>query len=130
MKLLGRAGLVVGVGLLVVPVWLLAYALSALLELDGEFQDWQTQTSQADIFGDSHAGRGDIKLLRWGVNPGESNLYFFIERYTKDGLEFDGSNGQTASVSYCFHFLDPDESPHTNAYGHFKAARDDEIESH
>ena len=87
------------------------------LELDGQFADWQGRPSHADPFGDSLSRKGDIRQLNWGVNPDQQYLYFFVERYTEDGLSFDGSNGHPGAVRYCIRFLSLDGEVDDDGHG-------------
>ncbi|MEW6276496.1 MAG: hypothetical protein AB1556_15485, partial [Bacillota bacterium] len=59
--------------------------------LDGIFGEWDGLAHITDPAGDGGVG-GDVMVFYWATNPGESNLYFMVER------AFPGYN--PVSVSY------------------------------
>lgn len=38
--------------------------------------------------------------MAWATNPGVSSVFFYLERWTTDGLPFDGSNGWRSNIEY------------------------------
>ena len=71
------------------------------IKLDGLFDEWSGQAHLTDAFGDqSGSSRNDVAAFYWANNIDEEVNYHMLERHTKDGNPFDGSNGQAAWVRY------------------------------
>lgn len=71
------------------------------ITLDSLFGEWPGKAHLADAFGDqSGSSRNDIAAFYWANNIDEEVNFHMLERHTKDGKPFDGSNGQPAWVRY------------------------------
>ncbi len=69
--------------------------------VDGEFDDWSGKANITDPSGDqSGSTRRDIAAFFWANNIDQEINYHMIERHTRDGQPFDGSNGQSSWARY------------------------------
>jgi hypothetical protein len=97
-------GVVVILGLLVVAGSPGALAASTIV-LDGQFGDWSGQAFLSDPQRDrpQTSYKCDIRYFYWATNPGDSTLYFMVERWPKN------SGAITQTVTYMVHMsLDGD----------------------
>ena len=68
------------------------------IAVDGFFKDWEGQAYLEDPWGDSKNVNTDVKRVYWANNPGEETMYMMIERYTEDGLAYNGKNAPSGTL--------------------------------
>ena len=57
-----------------------AIVAAATLVVDGQFNDWAGQPHVDDPAGDGPNPNSDVVALYWGTNPGESYIYWMMQR--------------------------------------------------